>query len=550
MALQEENEDQLRALEEAGIVENNDAKAEDDGKKAKATVTKTTETVPSSKTTTTPLPPESLRQQQRDTSTPGAFRINGSMYDEERMSGDGDDIDEENQLPTDNTVEIFAAQTICSSVQSAVAISDESLAQQQQENKKQPGKTPPSRNNKRRRFIALAILAAGILLLLGLAIALTGGGKNNEASGGNNQTISMTGPQTLVSTSLPPSASPSLLVTEVDEPIVRANMSIYEYATVAKQLWHLKYIIDEINVREPLTDEKFTVFSPYSVDFTAVDTLIISRYSYPEWNAHLLANIERHFIPGEFLERDLIDNGNHDYLTTRNVSIRLREKAAEDDDQQHQADGNNRPRARFTVDGVDLVEPDAFICTNGVIHRVANLMFPPYFRLTLEEYLKQHNSKFHDLLDRYNLLGFIQSEGPMTMFAPTNDAIDRMMLLASSRDDDRSWNLIENTLLYHLIPGLDFGVSFAREIYIPPGTISNETILEQDDQTNYVRWSISLNSALDGKSIPLELETDASLGNKGRIIGGAAIREFDVAVSNAMIHVVDAALTIPSDTGI
>jgi len=98
-------------------------------------------------------------------------------------------------------------------------------------------------------------------------------------------------------------------------------------------------------------------------------------------------------------------------------------------------------------DDINVVAVD-IIASNGVIHVIDNVLIPPDNIVDIAS----NNAEFSTLVSLLSTQGIdlvstLSGDGPFTVFAPTNDAFDRL------GDVDLTTDELKNVLLYHVSPG-------------------------------------------------------------------------------------------------
>ncbi len=101
--------------------------------------------------------------------------------------------------------------------------------------------------------------------------------------------------------------------------------------------------------------------------------------------------------------------------------------------------------------------------TNGVIHIIDTVLVPSSFKLDAESLPKTvvdialSSSDFSmlvSLLQKADLVGALQGEGPFTVFAPTNEAFEKLLsALGISASDLMNQPDLAKVLLYHVVSG-------------------------------------------------------------------------------------------------
>jgi len=244
--------------------------------------------------------------------------------------------------------------------------------------------------------------------------------------------------------------------------------------------------------------EQRTVFAPDDATFTDFlenSTTVIDYTDIDQWRAHMVDLALYHIV--------------HQRLTTDNITDGMEVCTSQ---------GTN---ITFTVDnGTVFVNNDSEITTpdidirNGVVHSINNVLLPPSALTTTWEYLDQSASHttFFELLENANFT-FLDTDGPFTMFAPTNDAFDRSTIDFNALTVNQTKDLLN----YHIISGnhLSYELFKARQ---------KETLLEGMSLEFYARYY-----KLYIKYGPYQ----------------SRVKSKNILTSTGVIHVVDAVLRIP-----
>jgi transforming growth factor-beta-induced protein len=106
------------------------------------------------------------------------------------------------------------------------------------------------------------------------------------------------------------------------------------------------------------------------------------------------------------------------------------------------------------INGVDIVKADVF-ASNGIIHVINEVLIPPetIAGILIASSESDTFSTLVSLLRSAGLVDILNSAGPLTVFAPTNDAFDMVgeeMLKKLANNSD----LLFAVLTYHVVPGL------------------------------------------------------------------------------------------------
>jgi uncharacterized surface protein with fasciclin (FAS1) repeats len=243
----------------------------------------------------------------------------------------------------------------------------------------------------------------------------------------------------------------------------------------------------------------FTVFAPTDDAFAALpEGTLEALLADPEGD--LTQILLYHVVPGKVMAADVSDG--------------------------LEAETLQGAKAAFSVDGNSVMIGDATIVatdietSNGVIHVIDAVILPP----TEEEAGMMEKDivdtaieagSFETLVAAVQAAGLVDAlkgEGPLTVFAPTDDAFAALpegtleTLLADPEGD------LKQILLYHVVPG---------------------KVMAAD-----------VSDGLEAETLQGEKATFSVAGD-GAMIEGAAIVTTDIETSNGVIHVIDAVILPP-----
>ncbi len=122
-------------------------------------------------------------------------------------------------------------------------------------------------------------------------------------------------------------------------------------------------------------------------------------------------------------------------------------------------------------------------------------------------------------LERADLISTLEGEGPFTVFAPTNDAFDSLLLeLNIGGLDEVSDDVLKEILLNHVVSG---------------------KVMSTDLEAGYVS-TLASGAQETNASLLVDLTSGVRLNNR------AAVTSPDVAADNGVIHVIDKVLLVPN----
>jgi transforming growth factor-beta-induced protein len=259
-------------------------------------------------------------------------------------------------------------------------------------------------------------------------------------------------------------------------------------------------------------DGPFTVFAPTDAAFTdlltALDITAGDLLAHPQLADVLLY----HVVSGKIMSTDLSDGIEAATLKGDNITVGVGDTV--------------------TINDSTVVIPD-IEASNGVIHVIDQVLVPADFKLdygmmdepTPEDSMAsdmdivdialadEQFSMLVMLLQRADLVGALQGDGPFTVFAPTNDAfVELVTALGITPEELMAQPDLAKVLLYHVISGKVMSTDLSDGL--EAGT-------------------------LNGNTIAFDL-SDGVKANASNVIAA------DIIASNGVIHVIDSVL-VPAD---
>jgi transforming growth factor-beta-induced protein len=263
-------------------------------------------------------------------------------------------------------------------------------------------------------------------------------------------------------------------------------------------------LVDTLNSEGP-----FTVFAPTDDAFAALPAGTLDSLLQPENKQQLTDILLYHVVPGKVMAADVAGlDGQSAETALEGQSIDI----------------------KVDMGNVYLNENTQVIITdieasNGVIHVIDSVLLPPSDEAMGEEPMDivdtaVADGRFTTLVAAVQAAGLVdtlKSEGPFTVFAPTDDAFAALpagtveSLLADIP-------ALTDILLYHVVPG----------------KVMAADVVGLDGQ--------SAETALEGKSINIKVDGDKVILNDT-----VNVILTDIETSNGVIHVIDAVLLPPSE---
>jgi len=238
----------------------------------------------------------------------------------------------------------------------------------------------------------------------------------------------------------------------------------------------------------------FTVFAPVNSAFAKLPKATVASLLKDENRSQLQAILKFHVVAGEVLAKDVVKLSKAKTVLGKDLSIKVKD-------------------GQVWVSGAKVIKTD-IKCSNGVVHLIDSVMLPPKGKTIVET--AAGNKDFSTLVTFVKKAGLVQklnSKGPFTVFAPTNDAFKKLpeatvkaLLSAQGKKD------LTNILKYHVVSGT---VKAADVVKLKKA----KTVL--------------------GKEVSIKVS------GKNVMIDGAKVIVTDIQCENGVIHVIDTVL-VPS----
>ena len=240
----------------------------------------------------------------------------------------------------------------------------------------------------------------------------------------------------------------------------------------------------------------FTVFAPLDSAFAAIDPDTLSDLLLPENKDALTSILTYHVVSGSVMSTDLSHGMIVPTLNGETIEV--------------------------TISGSDVFINDAQVVTanieaaNGVVHIIDTVLMPPAEEPenpnpSIAEIAVSDPDNFSSLvsaLDSQGLVDTLTNDGPFTVFAPTNEAFERLPNYVK-RALERNPDLLAEILKYHVVSGT----------------------IESSDIGRYQKID-----TLEGSSL-----TARSMRSSVRI-NNASVVQADIQASNGVVHVIDRVL--------
>ena len=240
--------------------------------------------------------------------------------------------------------------------------------------------------------------------------------------------------------------------------------------------------------------KKLTVFAPTDEAFAKLPKGTVESLLKPENKSKLIDILTFHVVPGSVYAKDAFKLDFAGTVNGQRIDI-------------------ERNSGKLSFNGAGLIATD-IQCDNGVIHVIDAVMLPEANRIPA---VATNAEKFNTLLAAVKaagLSGVLNSDGPFTVFAPTDDAFTKLPkgTVESLLKPENKQKLI-NILKFHVVSG---------RVY------SDQAIDAGQAKT------------LLGK------ETNISVSASGFKVNDAKLIATDIDTANGVIHVIDSVLLPPS----
>ena len=241
-------------------------------------------------------------------------------------------------------------------------------------------------------------------------------------------------------------------------------------------------------------DGPFTVFAPTDDAFAAAG-IDLSTFDTDEENATLSDILLYHVVSGAVASSDVTDGMSAEALNGDDLTFTVSDGSVMVND--------------ATVTSADVM------ASNGIIHVIDTVLMPPADLgdiPTVAQGTGIHTSLVAAVVQA-ELLTTLQSDGPFTVFAPTDDAFAAAGIDLAALDNEEGKATLTDILLYHVVSGA-----------VPSSAVT------------------------DGMSAAAVNGDDLSFAvGEGVMVNDANVVLADVPASNGVIHVIDKVLMPPAD---
>jgi uncharacterized surface protein with fasciclin (FAS1) repeats len=287
-------------------------------------------------------------------------------------------------------------------------------------------------------------------------------------------------------------------VVHVIDAVLLPKRTVLDIINQSQDHFLLSAVIELAGLSETLrSDGQFTVFAPTDDAILALpEELIASLVADPQGALRDL--LLYHVLEGAVFS-DELENGTQ-YLTLngKDIAVTINNE------------GVFINNARVTV--ADLR------ADNGVVHVIDAVLIPEDDRITIWDIIV--NSPDHNILEAAvraaGLDGILATAGPLTVFAPTDNAFNALPAGTIESLLSDPTGLLTDILLYHAVPGA-----------VPSSALTNGQTI----------------TTILGEVLTV------TINSSGIFINDARVTVADIVTENGIVHVIDAVLLPPSSTG-
>lgn len=286
----------------------------------------------------------------------------------------------------------------------------------------------------------------------------------------------------------------AMVVTAMVRPSFAGSKDIVDTAVAAGQFKTLATALTKADLVAALKGNgPFTVFAPTDDAFAKLPKGTVETLLKPENKAKLVAILTYHVVPGKVAAKDVVKLSAAKTLNGQRVDIKASDKGV-------------------MIDKANVTTTD-IVCSNGIIHVIDSVILPSENDI-VDTAVKAGSFKtLAAALKAAGLVDALKSDGPFTVFAPTDAAFAKLpkgtvesLLKPENRDQ------LTAILKYHVASGRVFSNDL-------PGIGKIET--------------------LHGATLTPKIMSGKAM------INDAAVAAADIDASNGVIHVIDSVLMPP-----
>ncbi|MFT7464403.1 MAG: transforming growth factor-beta-induced protein [Pseudohongiellaceae bacterium] len=268
---------------------------------------------------------------------------------------------------------------------------------------------------------------------------------------------------------------------------VRAEKNIIETAVAAGNFNTLAAALKAAELVDTLQGEgPFTVFAPTDEAFAKIPARTLAGLLKPESRGTLTNILTYHVVSGRVSAERVVKLTSAAAVNGQRLSVRVSD-------------------AGVTIGGSKVVVTD-IECSNGIIHVIDTVMMPSTMNIVETAVEAGTFKTLAAALGAGGLAGVLQTEGPFTVFAPTDEAFAA---------------LPEGTVESLLLPeNLDKLVSILK-YHVVSGRVYSDQLKNGGVDT------------LQGSHVQVDLNDNGAFINKSKVIVA------DIGTTNGVIHVID-----------
>merc|ERR1712166_848703 len=255
-------------------------------------------------------------------------------------------------------------------------------------------------------------------------------------------------------------------------------------------------LVDYLSAKGP-----FTVFAPTNEAFAKLPAATLTHLLDPANMKELDALLEYHVVAGvAAFVKDLKDEETIKTVEGDDVSIRVNPY------------GPDEPAVVINI-GSTVVYAD-IAASNGVIHGIDTVLTIPSKTIVDVAAATPDLSTLVTALKAGGLVDTLSGKGPLTVFAPTNEAFAKLpALYLKLLLDPKNVKTLQKLLTYHVVAGV---AACSKDL------TDGEKI-----------------KTVEGQSVV------AHVSAAGVMINDATVKTADIAASNGVVHIIDTVLSIP-----
>ncbi len=238
----------------------------------------------------------------------------------------------------------------------------------------------------------------------------------------------------------------------------------------------------------------FTVFAPTDEAFAKLPAGTVETLLKPENKKQLIGILTYHVVPGNVSASKVVTLSGAKTLNGQQVDITVK-------------------GGQVQVDNANVVTTD-IACSNGTIHVIDSVILPAADNIPATAVKAGSFGTLVAAVKAAGLLEALSGEGPLTVFAPTDEAFAK---------------LPEGTVASLLKPENKGKLAAILKYHVVPGRVYSSDALAAGEATT-----------LQGGSITI------AAGNGGATVNNAKLVATDIDASNGVIHVIDTVLLPPA----